>query len=303
MSDSDEAFWSLGYERGYIEMKELENSSDQKRRLILCMQDKGGCGRSTCASLIVDWLRQRGGMRLAVFDADVCRSTLTEIYGANGSAPLRAPDLFASVDWSDPQMGLCNIDVVVRCLGVDQPPTAEVAVLDASANSTSLLLRWLRDTKVFSIAEHFGIVVTVAIPVDGTARAAQDAADLLCALDRRADVLIMRNAKGVKHIPWDECFRDGRHAHANWQEIEIPAFGEQLGSFLEMQAYRGGRLSLLGATQCPDREARIHAPECWAAVERSFAGVTRILVPDLSIIPRQASGKLSSTVVEVESKA
>lgn len=254
-------------------------SLGRSRRLIICMQDKGGCGRSTCASLLVDWFRRRRGIRVALFEPADRRGRMGAIYGPVGSAPLSPPNRYDVIDWLDPQMGICSIDEIVRCLGVDQPAEADVSVLDASANATASLLHWFRETRIASVARQFGIGVTVVVPVDGTADSARNAEALLHGLDISVDVLVIRNAKGVKRIPWDGCAFAARYARENRLETEIPCFGEQLSCYLEMQAFRRKRLSLLGVSEGPNEVARNQARECLAVVEQSLVSVARILLP------------------------
>ena len=46
----------------------------QRKRLILCPQDKGGIGKSFVATLLYDYLRERGA-RVKAFDLDHANST------------------------------------------------------------------------------------------------------------------------------------------------------------------------------------------------------------------------------------
>lgn len=250
----------------------------RRRRLIICMQDKGGCGRSTCASLLVDWFR-RNGIHVALFERADRRGPLGSIYGPGGFAPLSPGSRYDVIDWSDPTMAICNLDEIVRCLGVDRLAEVDVSVLDASADATALLLHWFRETRISSVTRQFGIGVTIVIPVDVTADAARNAEALMCEFDSSVAGLVMRNAKGRERIPWDERVSEARNAHPNLLEIEIPSFGEPVCAYLEMQAFRGRRVSLFGATDCPDVVVAMQARRCVALMEEALATVSPVLMP------------------------
>ncbi|AHF95023.1 hypothetical protein OPIT5_00370 (plasmid) [Opitutaceae bacterium TAV5] len=157
--------------------------------------------------------------------------TLSRIFGPEGSTPLTPPHLFQSIDWRGDD-GNIVLDNVCRTL-IAGDARADVAVMDGVANQDQDVFEWAKDIRLYTNASRYGFDITFAIPVDATDDTTKAAIASINEIGGRADVVIVRNEKERRLLPWDGALRSSG--------VEIPR--------LYQTTFRGMSADMVGHLQ------------------------------------------------------
>lgn len=142
------------------------------KRLILILNGKGGVGKSTFATHLVQFTKDLGAVHRSV-DTDNENSTLKRFH----------PDA-EFVDLAAPR----GLDLLFELL--EQTHTV---IADCRAASTDLILGYFAEVSVFEVLASLGARLTVVMPVNHEPDSLEQLRVISCALENRCDYVVVRN--------------------------------------------------------------------------------------------------------------
>jgi hypothetical protein len=245
------------------------------RRVIIAVQPKGSAGKTTWGAAFIAWVVQtQPGVRLVAYDPDTTHRTLTKIFGPEGTTPLKAPHALRPLDWRGDD-GNVVLDSVMRALSGD----FTLAFVDGVANQAVDVFTWAEDVKLFREADAAGIGLTFVIPVDETAETAKCAIDALKEIGGRATVLIVRNEKKRRQLPFDLAWQEAGASVPRCQQMTLRGWSPDVTAFLQGTG-TGRPNSLWQATQQRiDSFTRNRAETYWENFLAEIGNVSAVLLP------------------------
>ena len=142
------------------------------KRLILILNGKGGVGKSTFATHLVQFYKDLGAAHRSV-DTDNENSTLKRFH----------PDA-EFLDLSVPR----GLDLLFELL-----QQTHTVITDCRAASTDLILGYCAEVSIFEVLESLGARLTVVIPVNHEPDSLEQLRVISSALDNRCDYVVVRN--------------------------------------------------------------------------------------------------------------
>lgn len=142
------------------------------KRLILILNGKGGVGKSTFATHLVQFYKDLGAAHRSV-DTDNENSTLKRIH----------PDA-EFVDLSAPR----GLDLLFELL-----QKTHTVIADCRAASTDLILGYFAEVSVFEVLAALGARLTVVMPVNHEPDNLEQLRVISSALENRCDYVVVRN--------------------------------------------------------------------------------------------------------------
>lgn len=142
------------------------------KRLILILNGKGGVGKSTFATQLVQFYKDLGAAHRSV-DTDNENSTLKRFH----------PDA-EFVDLSAPR----GLDLLFELL-----QHTDTVIADCRAASTDLILCYFAEVSVFDVFESLGARLTVVMPVNHEPDSLEQLRVISSALEKRCDYVVVRN--------------------------------------------------------------------------------------------------------------
>ena len=142
------------------------------KRLILILNGKGGVGKSTFATHLVQFYKDLGAAHHSV-DTDNENSTLKRFH----------PDA-EFLDLSVPR----GLDLLFELL-----QQTHTVITDCRAASTDLILGYCAEVSIFEVLESLGARLTVVIPVNHEPDSLEQLRVISSALDNRCDYVVVRN--------------------------------------------------------------------------------------------------------------
>jgi adenylate kinase family enzyme len=142
------------------------------KRFILILNGKGGVGKSTFATHLVQFYKDLGAAHRSV-DTDNENSTLKRFH----------PDA-EFLDLSVPR----GLDLLFELL-----QQTHTVITDCRAASTDLILGYCAEVSIFEVLESLGARLTVVIPVNHEPDSLEQLRVISSALDNRCDYVVVRN--------------------------------------------------------------------------------------------------------------
>jgi hypothetical protein len=142
------------------------------KRLILILNGKGGVGKSTFATHLVQFYKDLGAAHRSV-DTDNENSTLKRFH----------PDA-EFVDLTAPR----GLDLLFELL-----PQTHTVIVDCRAASTDLILGYCAEVSIFEVLGSLGARLTVVMPVNHEPDSLEQLRVISSALDNRCDYVVVRN--------------------------------------------------------------------------------------------------------------
>ena len=149
------------------------------KRLILILNGKGGVGKSTFATHLVQFYKDLGAAHRSV-DTDNENSTLKRFH----------PDA-EFVDLSAPR----GLDLLFELL-----QQTHTVIADCRAASTDLILGYFAEVSVFEVLASLGARLTVVMPVNHEPDSLEQLRVISSALENRCDYVVVRNQVHSDHF-------------------------------------------------------------------------------------------------------
>ncbi|SDT90509.1 ATPase MipZ [Verrucomicrobium sp. GAS474] len=210
------------------------------KRLILCPQDKGGIGKSFIATLLYDFLVERG-VKVKTFDLDHANSTFQRY----------VPE----AEFIDTDVDADKLAVLDRLVSALE--TVDTVLVDNRAAGGTKVLRYIEDSRLTELQKELAFeLVFVVVAIDDKDAISQ-AADVLEAYGERVKWLIARNFRdSVELTMWDGAQTRKKLKAAGAVEIDVPCLAEMTKNRLQMLNLTVGRgrtatkLHLLDRSRC-----------------------------------------------------
>ena len=216
-----------------------------RKRLILCPQDKGGIGKSFIATLLYDFLIDRGA-KVKTFDLDHANSTFQRY----------VPE----AEFIDTDVDADKLAVLDRLVSALEK--VDTVLVDNRAAGGTKVLRYIEDSRLTELQQELAFeLVFVVVAIDDKDAISQ-AAEVLEAYGDQVKWLIVRNYRDSDELTmFDGAQTRKRLKAVGAIEIDVPCLAEMTKNRLQMLNLTVGRgrtaekLHLLDRSRC----ARFHA--------------------------------------------
>jgi hypothetical protein len=220
----------------------MTNQTNQqpRKKLIVFPQDKGGIGKSFVATLLYDYLTEKG-VKLKTFDLDHANSTFQRFVP-------EAEFIDTDVDASK----LAVLDRMVNSL-----ETVDVALVDNRASGGTKVLRYIEDSRLTELQKQLNFELVFVVIALQDKDAISQIADLMDEYQDRVHWLVVRNYRDTSAIAmYDESKTRERLQSKGALEIEVPCMTEATRNKLQMsnltvrQGCSSTSLHLLDRSRC-----------------------------------------------------
>ncbi len=214
--------------------------TSRPKRLVLCPQDKGGIGKSFVATLLYDYLRERG-VRVKAFDLDHANSTFHRY----------VPE----AEFLDTDVDASRLAVLDRL--TDAFDEADIVLADNRATGGAKVIAYLEESRLPALQAELGFtLVFVVIAVDDKDALSQ-IAELLGKYGDRVRWLVARNQRDGAAL--------GLYAQSNSRktllslgavEVDVPCLAEitrnrlQVANLTVARGRTAEKLHVLDRSRC-----------------------------------------------------
>lgn len=224
--------------------------TDEKRKAIFVLSEKGGVGKSTQSDLLVGYFRNKfPALRVLAFDADPNVGHLRTVHGIkkNGVYDQRAnvaqPDKgVICFDVKDKKEGFMSIDLI------DFKP--DVAIIDMPAGSANVFKNIFGNGDVSSIKNEYkkeGIDIVIVIVIDALKCSADNVKRIIEVWGNDVQYVVARNlSRGENFIFFEGYDTDGSRLDAE-DKTPKEMLVEMGGSVIDIPALDADTYALINA--------------------------------------------------------
>ena len=189
-----------------------------RKKLIVFPQDKGGIGKSFVATLLYDYLIEKG-VKLKTFDLDHANSTFQRF----------VPE----AEFIDTDVDANKLAVLDRM--VNSLETVDVALVDNRASGGTKVLRYIEDSRLTELQKQLNFELVFVVIALQDKDAISQIADLMDEYQDRVHWLVVRNYRDTSAIAmYDESKTRERLQSKGALEIEVPCMTEATRNKLQM---------------------------------------------------------------------
>lgn len=189
-----------------------------RKKLIVFPQDKGGIGKSFVATLLYDYLTEKG-VKLKTFDLDHANSTFQRF----------VPE----AEFIDTDVDANKLAVLDRM--VNSLETVDAALVDNRASGGTKVLRYIEDSRLTELQKQLNFELVFVVIALQDKDAISQIADLMDEYQDRVHWLVVRNYRDTSAIAmYDESKTRERLQSKGALEIEVPCMTEATRNKLQM---------------------------------------------------------------------
>jgi hypothetical protein len=195
-----------------------QSNPQLRKKLIVFPQDKGGIGKSFVATLLYDYLTEKG-VKLKTFDLDHANSTFQRF----------VPE----AEFIDTDVDANKLAVLDRM--VNSLETVDAALVDNRASGGTKVLRYIEDSRLTELQKQLNFELVFVVIALQDKDAISQIADLMDEYQDRVHWLVVRNYRDTAAITmYDESKTRERLQSKGALEIEVPCMTEATRNKLQM---------------------------------------------------------------------